>query len=66
MVGFEDHVAAAPAVAAAWPALGTILLALEGDAPFAAVARPRVDFDFVNEHKKRRGSRLAVKCYPRR
>ena len=50
MVGFKDHVAAAPAVAAAWPALGTILLALKGDAAFAAVAGPRVDLDFVNEH----------------
>ena len=50
VVGFEDDVAAAPAVAAAGPALGPILLALEGDAPFAAVAGPRVDFDFVNEH----------------
>ena len=50
VVGFEDDVAAAPAVAAAGPALGTILLALEGDAAFAAVAGPRVDLDFVNEH----------------
>ena len=50
MVGLEDDAAAAPAVAAARAALGTILLALEGDAAFAAVARPRVDFDFVNEH----------------
>ena len=64
VVGFEDHVAAAPAVAAAGSALRTILLALEGDAPFAAVAGPRVDLDLVNEHKKRRGRRLAAKGCP--
>ena len=61
VIGFEDNVAAAPAVAAARSALGPILLALEGDAPFAAMASPRVNLDLVNEHKKRRGSRLAVK-----
>ena len=50
VVGLQNHVAAATAVAAVGAALGTILLALESHAAFAAVARARVDFDFVNEH----------------
>ena len=66
VVAFEDDVPAAPAVAAAGAALGTILLALESDAPLAAVAGPGVNPDFVNEHKKRRGACLAVKSCPGR
>jgi hypothetical protein len=50
MVGYENDAAAATAVAAARPSLGAILLALEGDTAFAAVAGLRVDSDFVNEH----------------
>jgi hypothetical protein len=56
MVGFENHVAATPPVAAAWAALGAILLALEGDAPFAAVAGAGVDLNLVNEHGNQRSS----------
>ncbi len=72
VVGFEDDIAAAPAVAAAGAALGAILLALERHAAFAAVAGSRVNFDFVNEHgnvrnyevletKKGEAASLAVK-----
>ena len=47
----KDHAAAASAVAAAGPALGHERLAMERDTAFAAVPRPRVNFDFVNEHE---------------
>jgi hypothetical protein len=50
VVGLEDDAAAAPAVAAARPALGHEGLAMERDAAFAAVSRLRVNFYFVNEH----------------
>ena len=50
VVGLQNDAAAAPAVAAAGAALGDIGLAMERDTAFAAVARPRVNFDFVNEH----------------
>jgi len=50
VVRLQNHVAPAPAITAVRPALGTILLAPESHAAFAAVARTRVDFDFVYEH----------------
>ena len=50
VVGLQNHAAAAPAVAAAGPALGDEGFAMERDTAFAAVPRPRVNFDFVNEH----------------
>jgi len=50
MVGLQNHAAAVPAVATTRAALGTKLLALERDTAFAAMPRPRVDFDFINEH----------------
>ena len=62
VVGFEDDARATPAVTATRPALGTILLTLESDATFAAVAGPRVDFDFVNEHR-RRGGYGVMECW---
>ena len=51
MVGLEDDAAAAPAIAAAGAALGTENFAQESDAPFAAMAGPRIDFYFINEHR---------------
>jgi hypothetical protein len=51
VVGLQDDAAAAPAVAAARPALGDVSLAMERDATFAAVPRLRVNFYFVNEHE---------------
>ena len=52
VIGFENHVPAAAAVAAARAALGTILLALEGDTAFAAMTGPGVNSNLVNKHKK--------------
>src|SRR5207244_5160678 len=49
MIRFQDHVTATSAIAATGSAFWTILLALEGDAAFAAVSSPGVDPDFVNE-----------------
>ena len=51
VVGLENDAAAAPAVAAARPALGHERLAMERDAAFAAVPRMRVIFYLVNEHE---------------
>jgi hypothetical protein len=51
VVGLKNHIAAAPAVAAAGPALGDVSFAMERDTAFAAMARPRVNFDFVNKHE---------------
>ena len=51
VVGLQDDAAAAPAVAAARPALGDVSLAMERDAAFAAVPRLRVNFYFVDEHE---------------
>ena len=50
VIGFQDHLAAAAAVAAARPPLRAIFLTLEGDAALAAVARPRVNPDLIDEH----------------
>jgi hypothetical protein len=50
VVGLKDDAAAAPAVAAARPALGHEGFAMKRDAAFAAVPRFRVNFYFVNEH----------------
>jgi hypothetical protein len=48
----EDDAAAAPAIAAAWAAFGTISLAQKGDATLAAVAGPGIDFYFIDKQKK--------------
>ncbi len=50
VVSLQDHAAAAPAVAAAGPALGNVSLTMESNTALAAVSRPRVNFDFVDEH----------------
>ena len=50
VVGFEDDVAAAPAIAAAGAAFGPELLPLESDATFAAVTGAGIDLDLVDEH----------------
>jgi hypothetical protein len=58
MIGFQNDAAAASAVAATGAAFGTILLTLERDTAFAAVAGAGEDFYLVNEHRlkqKRRG-----------
>jgi hypothetical protein len=55
MIGLENHIAAAPAVAATGATFGGILFALEGHATFAAVAGPRIDFDLVNKHALKPG-----------
>src|SRR5579862_194231 len=51
VIGFEDHVAATPAIAAAGAAFGTILLARESHAASATVTRARVNFYLVDKHK---------------
>ena len=56
VVGFENHIAAASAITSARSTFGTILFALECDAPFAAMACASIDFDFVNEHRSERSS----------
>ena len=52
-VGFQDHIAADPAVTAAGAALGPIGFADERDRAFAAVASLGVHLDLVNEHTTR-------------
>jgi hypothetical protein len=50
MIGLQDHAAAAPAVAPAGSALRNVGFTMERDAAFAAMTRPRINFDFVDEH----------------
>src|SRR5580698_2119319 len=50
MIGLQDDAAAATAIAAARSALGHKRLAMKSHAAFAAMARLRVNFYFVNEH----------------
>lgn len=50
MIGLQDDVSATASIASAGSTLGHVFLALKGDATFAAVTRPRVDFYFINEH----------------
>ena len=64
MVGLEDDIAAAPAVAAARPALGHERFAMERHTPFAAVARSREDFDFINKHRCRANKKARPKTSP--
>jgi len=56
VIRFQNHVTAAAAIAAARPALGNIFLALKGHTTFAAMAGPRVNFDFVDEHVPKNGA----------
>jgi len=55
VIGFEDHVATAPAVATAGPAFGPVFLTLKRDAAFAAVTGAGIHFDFVNKHGNEKG-----------
>jgi hypothetical protein len=50
VIGFEDYIAAASPIAAAWPPLGPILLTLERDRSFAAVPRAGLHFDLIDKH----------------
>jgi len=50
VVGFQDDVSAAAAVAPAGTALGPVSFALKRNAPFAAVAGLGEHFDLVDEH----------------
>jgi hypothetical protein len=52
MIGFEDDISAASAIAAAGAALGPIFFALERNATFAAMPGSGVNFYLVNEHVK--------------
>jgi hypothetical protein len=52
VIGLEDDIAAAPAIAAARAALGAIRFTQKRHAPFAAMAGAGEDLDFVNEHNK--------------
>ena len=54
VIRLEDDIAAAPAVAAAWPAFGPILLALERDASLPAVPGASVNLYFIDEHAKQK------------
>ena len=65
VVGFQDHLAAAAAVAAAGSSLGTILLALERHATLAAMAGARVNLDLVNKHFFNRCSRRQQAVIPK-
>src|SRR5436190_23988696 len=49
-IPLENDVPAAPAIAAAGPALGSISLALEGHGALPAVPGARIHFYFINEH----------------
>jgi hypothetical protein len=46
----QDHIPAAPTVAAIRPASWNVLLAVEVNHSIAAFARPDVNFCFVNKH----------------
>src|SRR5436305_14891898 len=52
VIGFENDIATAPAIAATGAAFGPVFFPLKGNAAFAAVARSRVNFYLVNEHGK--------------
>src|SRR5262245_28901759 len=59
VVGLQNHIASATAIATAGSSLGTILLSLERHAAFAAMARPRIDLDLVDEHPNKKGEARA-------
>src|SRR5687767_786705 len=67
VVGLEDDIASAPAIAAAGPALGHERLAMKGNAAFAPIAGFRENIDLVNKHKKKgeTGNGLAENVAPR-
>ena len=50
VAGFENDITTAPAIAAARAALRNVLFARERHTAFAAMARARVNFNFVDEH----------------
>jgi hypothetical protein len=50
VVRLQNHAPSASPVAAARTTLGNVRFAMERDGAFAAVSRPRVNFDFVDEH----------------
>src|SRR5919204_3070593 len=52
LAGFHHNVAPAPAVAARWTSTRHELLAPEGNAAIAAIARLHSDFCFVDEHRQ--------------
>jgi hypothetical protein len=60
MIGFQDHIAPTTAIAATRTSLGPVLLALERDAPFAAVAGSGINLNLIDEHKNKflRGEHL--------
>jgi hypothetical protein len=60
LIGHQNHVAAAPAVAAAGSPARNILLPPEGQTAVAAVAGLHEDDDFIDEHRKAAGERPAA------
>jgi hypothetical protein len=54
VVGFENDIASAAAIAAAGSALGPVFLALESDAPFPAVPGSGLNFDLIDKHVERK------------
>jgi hypothetical protein len=50
VAGLKDHIAATPAIAAAWATLGHEGLPAKSDAAPASTAGARVDFHLVDEH----------------
>ena len=50
VIGLEDNIASAAAVAAAGAAFGNECFAMKRDAAFAAVAGAGEDFDFIDKH----------------
>jgi hypothetical protein len=50
MIRLQDHITAAPAIAAARTAFGTIFLTRKRHASLATVSGAGVDFDFVDKH----------------
>jgi hypothetical protein len=54
VVRLQNNIPAASAIAAARPAFGTVLLTLESDTTFSAMAGTGVYFDLVDEHFSKR------------
>ena len=61
MVGLQDHIAAAAAIAAAGATFWNVSFAVKGDGTFSSMTGPGGNFDLINEHNLRVG-RLTEKA----
>jgi hypothetical protein len=59
MIGFQNHIPASAAVAAAWAALRPVFLALKCDASLPSMPCARVNLYLVYEHLNEKGEARA-------